>query len=99
MSSTSLPLLHKTLLPIDPLIVRVLRRVDRLAQNAGIPYFIAGATGRDLILVNVYGMWAGRATRDIDFGVAVESWEQFASLRDALTASGSSKRIRGRCTG
>ncbi len=88
MSSTSFPLLRKALRPIDPLIVRVLRRVDRVARNAGIPYFIAGATARDLILVNVYGMWAGRSTRDIDFGVAVESWEQFSSLRDGLTAGG-----------
>ena len=70
MSNTSFPLLHKVLRPIDPLIVRVLRRVDRLAHSAGIPYFIAGATARDLILVNVHGLWAGRATRDIDFGIA-----------------------------
>jgi len=57
MSNTSFPLLHKVLRPIDPLIVRVLRRVDRLARSAGIPYFMAGATARDLILVNVHGLW------------------------------------------
>jgi len=32
------------------------------------------------MLVNSFGLPPGRATRDIDFGVAVESWEQFQAL-------------------
>jgi len=40
-------------------------------------FFLAGATARDLMLVNVYGLRPGRATRDIDFGIAIESWDEF----------------------
>ncbi|PYT28816.1 MAG: hypothetical protein DMG57_13610 [Acidobacteria bacterium] len=47
-----------------------------------------GATARDLILVNVHGLRPGRATRDIDFGIAVESWDQFARLKEGLVATG-----------
>lgn len=40
------------------------------------------------MLVNVYGLRPGRATRDIDFGIAVESWEQFQGLKERMIATG-----------
>ncbi len=43
---------------------------------------------RDLMLVNAFGLPPGRATRDIDFGVAVENWEQFQALKGTLMESG-----------
>lgn len=63
--------------PVDPLTGRVLRRVDHAAVVCGSRYFVAGAMARDLVLVNAFGLPPGRATRDIDFGIAAESWEQF----------------------
>ena len=74
--------------PIDPSVVRVLRALDPVAREADCGYFVAGATARDLILVNVRGLRPGRATRDIDFGIAIESWEQFARLKERLAATG-----------
>jgi len=74
--------------PVDPSIVRVLRTVDPVAREAGCAYFVAGATARDLILVNIHGLRPGRATRDIDFGIAVENWERFASLKERLVTTG-----------
>ena len=74
--------------PIDPSIVRVLRSLDPIARAVDCSYFLAGATARDLVLVNVYGLRPGRATRDIDFGIAVESWERFAMLKESLVATG-----------
>jgi len=72
--------------PVDPSIVRVLRLLDPTARAAGCEYFVAGATARDLVLVNVHGLLPGRATRDLDFGVAVGSWAQFELLKASLTA-------------
>jgi predicted nucleotidyltransferase len=74
--------------PVDPTILSVLRSLDPIARAAECPYFVAGATARDLILVNVHGLRPGRATRDIDFGIAVESWDHFARLKDGLVATG-----------
>src|SRR3989442_5024039 len=74
--------------PVDPAVVRVLRPLDPIARAADCAYFVAGATARDLILVNVHGLRPGRATRDIDFGIAVESWDQFALLKERLVATG-----------
>lgn len=73
--------------PIDPSVVRVLRALDPVAREADCGYFVAGATARDLILVNVHGLRPGRATRDIDFGIAIDGWEQFARLKELLAAT------------
>jgi predicted nucleotidyltransferase len=73
--------------PVDPSVVRVLRLLDPIARSVDCEYFVAGATARDLILVNVHGLRPGRATRDIDFGIAVETWEQFENLKQRLTTT------------
>ena len=74
--------------PVDPSIVRVLRTLDPIAREVDCVYFVAGATARDLILVNIHGLRPGRATRDIDFGIAVENWNRFALLKERLVANG-----------
>jgi predicted nucleotidyltransferase len=74
--------------PVDPSVVRVLRSLDPIARALDCAYFVAGATARDLVLVNVYGLRPGRATLDIDFGIAVRSWEQFTLLKDRLVGTG-----------
>jgi predicted nucleotidyltransferase len=74
--------------PVDPSTIRVLSAVDYVASALNCPFFVAGATARDLMLVNVYGLRPGRATRDIDFGIAVESWDQFQGLKERMTATG-----------
>src|ERR1700730_5478181 len=73
---------------IDLSVVRVLRALDSIARSSRCEYFLAGATARDLILVNIHGLRPGRATRDIDFGIAVESWDHFARLKEGLIATG-----------
>jgi predicted nucleotidyltransferase len=84
---------------VDPSLVRVLRVLDPIARSSQCEYFLAGATARDLILVNVHGLRPGRATRDIDFGIAVESWAQFELLKERLlatsefSASGAQQRL------
>jgi predicted nucleotidyltransferase len=74
--------------PADPSIVRVLRTLDPIAREADYAYFVAGATARDLMLVNIHGLRPGRATRDIDFGIAVANWERFELLKERLVATG-----------
>lgn len=73
---------------IDPIILAILREVDRLTGELGLAYFVAGATARDILLTNVYGLNTGRATRDVDFAVAVENWQQFETIKARLTADG-----------
>ena len=57
-------------------------------QNSELPYIVVGATARDLLLFHVFGIPVTRATADVDFAVAMDSWERFSELRAALLASG-----------
>jgi formyltetrahydrofolate synthetase len=47
---------------------------------------VTGAGGRILLLEEVYGLPAGRATVDLDFGVMVESWDQYRHLEEKICA-------------
>lgn len=74
--------------PVDRLTCAVLRPINDAATASGSRYFVAGAAARDLMLVNAFGLRPGRATRDIDLGIAVENWDQFQTLKHRLIGSG-----------
>jgi predicted nucleotidyltransferase len=65
----------------------VVRELNASANRLGIPFFLAGAAARDLVLVNLWGQAPGRATADIDFAFAVNDWDQFKQLREELLAT------------
>ncbi|MDP9159319.1 MAG: nucleotidyl transferase AbiEii/AbiGii toxin family protein [Acidobacteriota bacterium] len=71
---------------IDPILLGVIRRIDESARRCGTRYFLAGATAREIMLRHVFGQAAGRRTFDVDFGIAVETWTEFESLKSALIA-------------
>lgn len=72
--------------PIDPLIRLVIREVASAATDLGLDIFLVGATARILLLEHVFGLHTGRATRDIDFAFAIESWNQFQAIKQRLTS-------------
>src|SRR5690349_2008981 len=82
MSNTSLDLSKK--LPAEK--IEIIRQVVQTGEEQRLRLFIIGAQARDLLLQYVYGLPINRATNDIDFGVVVESWDEFTSLRDVLIA-------------
>ena len=72
----------------DPVIVELLTQISTISTALDIPFFVVGATARDLILWYGFEIRPGRATRDIDIGVSVSSWEQYDQLKNALVATG-----------
>lgn len=72
----------------DPIFAELLLAVQNVAADLDIPFFVVGATARDLLLWYGHGIRPGRATKDIDFGFSVSSWEQYDELKDALVATG-----------
>jgi predicted nucleotidyltransferase len=80
--------------PLSPLVLEPLEAVAQTANSLGFPYFLAGATARDLVLENVFGRPPGRLTRDLDFGFALSEWNQFETLKTALIATGRFKADR-----
>lgn len=88
MTTTSPTLIASKNHPIDALLLDVLRRVDTVSRALGIEYFVGGALARDLILLHVFGNDIGRATRDVDLGICVDSWADFDALKTRLIESG-----------
>jgi predicted nucleotidyltransferase len=66
----------------------LIRTLDEVARGLTIRYFVIGATARDIVMEHVHGLDTARATRDIDFAVAVSSWDEFDQLKTRLTATG-----------
>ena len=52
------------------------------------PYFLAGAMARDVLLTHVYGLPVYRATADVDLAVAVKDWSEFEKTKAGLEAKG-----------
>ena len=80
--------------PVDPLTCRVLPLIDHAVAATGSRCFVAGAAARDLMLVSVFGLRPGRATRHIDFGIAVKSWDEFQGFNTVSLRQTSSKPPR-----
>jgi predicted nucleotidyltransferase len=70
MSRNSLDLSGK----IEADLVDAFGTVARVAEELGVPYFVAGATARDIILHHGYGIRNFTFTADIDIGVKIASW-------------------------
>jgi predicted nucleotidyltransferase len=62
----------------------VIRAVQAGAGQLGLEPLLVGATARDLLLVHVFEQPVRRATLDVDFAVALASWEQFEALKEEL---------------
>ena len=67
--------------PVDSFILSILELIDRVLRNAKIRYMLVGATARDLLLYHVFGHAVTPATYDLDFAILVDSWEQFAIVK------------------
>lgn len=83
--------------PIDENYKTVFVLIDEIARSQQVPYFIAGAMARDLLLYHVFNIHQSRKTRDIDTAVLVPNWEAFDLIKSALTKSGFSETKNAHC--
>jgi len=81
--------------PVAPTTLAVLTLVDRIAREQKLAYFVTGATARDIVLYNVFGVNTGRLTLDVDLAVALDSWSQFDMVKERLIGTGAFTPDRG----
>jgi len=79
---------------VSPLVLEPLQAVAQTANSLSLPYFLAGATARDLVLENIFGRPPGKLTRDLDFGFVLSDWKQFESLKATFISTGRFKPDR-----
>ena len=73
---------------IDSLSPEIYECVDSVASLQNIPFFVIGATARDMIMQLGYNIEVPRATVDIDLAFQVPSWQAFEKLKGSLITSG-----------
>lgn len=83
MTITSLNLRNK----LPPKTIAGLIALSTEAVRLDIPILMVGATARQIVLEYGFG-FQGSATHDIDFGIAINSWEAFKRLKGALISTG-----------
>lgn len=76
---------------IDPVSLALFEALSEAAGSLEVPFFVVGATARDLIFELGHGLPSKRATLDKDFGVRVASWGEFEKLKESLLTSGQFK--------
>lgn len=81
--ATSLDFSQKTDLR---LLAALITRVS--AASAGVPFMLAGAMARDLLLFHALDIPISRATGDVDLAFHVQSWDNFQVVRNKLLADG-----------
>jgi predicted nucleotidyltransferase len=74
--------------PIDHPTLALLRDLDEVLSALAVPYFLAGALARDVLLTHVFGLPVYRATADVDLAVAVKDWSEFETTKAALEDKG-----------
>jgi predicted nucleotidyltransferase len=74
--------------PLNPITLTVLGALHHIAAIHEASYFLIGATARDVLMTHVFGVDAGRATRDVDFAIALEDWSQFETIKQSFIDSG-----------
>lgn len=85
MTSISIDLSKNT----DPVITDCIKAVKNAADDLEIDFFVVGATARDLILGQYYGLPTGLKTMDIDLGITVIDWEHYEKMKGRLISTGS----------
>lgn len=87
MNDTSRLLTPKPDRPVDPIALLVIREIHKASQEFGFPVFLVGAMARIILLENIFGLRAGRATTDVDFAFALDNWEQFRTIKTFLVSN------------
>lgn len=65
-------------------LTQLYQQINEVSQSLGISYLVIGAMARDLVMVHGFDCKIERGTRDVDFGIQVQSWDQFQHLKEEL---------------
>lgn len=87
MNDTSRTLTPKPNRPVEPITLLVIHEIHKASKELGFPVFLVGAMARIILLENIFGLKAGRATIDVDFAFALDNWEQFRSIKTFLVSN------------
>lgn len=83
----------KPIKPVGVLTIEIVREISAVSKVLAVELLLVGAQAKVILLENIHGLNPGRATGDIDFAFAVESWDQFHQIKQSLIATGKFKEL------
>ena len=83
----------KPIKPVGELTVEIVREINAVSKALGLELLLVGAQAKVILLENIHGLNPGRATGDIDFAFAVESWDQFKQVKQSLISTGQFREL------
>jgi predicted nucleotidyltransferase len=94
MNDTSRPLTPKPDRPVELIASLVIHEIHKASKELGFPVLLVGAMARIILLENIFGLKAGRATTDVDFAFALDNWEQFRTIKTFLVENANFEESR-----
>jgi len=75
----------------NPFLIELLKKLTDCFGKIGLPFYIIGATARDIIMRQLTDTISTRRTRDLDIAIAIPDWNKFEEVSKALIATGFEK--------
>jgi predicted nucleotidyltransferase len=75
----------------NPLLIDLLKKLVNCFDELGLPFYVIGATARDIIMRQLIDISSQRKTQDLDIAIAIPNWEKFEEVSIALQTAGLEK--------
>jgi predicted nucleotidyltransferase len=78
----------------NPLLIELLKTITDCFEGIGLPFYVIGATARDIIMRQLVDTASARRTQDLDIAIAIPDWGKFEEASDVLIVAGLRKDPR-----
>ncbi|MDR1883390.1 MAG: nucleotidyl transferase AbiEii/AbiGii toxin family protein [Prevotella sp.] len=77
----------------NPLLIELLKKLVDCFDTIGLPFYVIGATARDIIIRQLIDIASQRRTQDLDIAIAIPDWDKFEAVSKILIAAGLEKSV------
>jgi hypothetical protein len=77
----------------NPLLIELLKTLVDCFDTIGLPFYVIGATARDIIIRQLIDTASQRRTQDLDIAIAIPDWDKFYEVSKTLIAAGLKKSL------
>lgn len=67
------------------LIKELLEKLSRYFEKEKLPFYVIGATARDIIMQKLLQQRSARHTQDLDIAIAISDWQKFEEISNGIT--------------
>lgn len=68
----------------NPLLKELLQTLSLYFENKGLPFYVIGATARDIIMRQLLNQESKRHTKDLDIAIAISDWNLFEEISEDI---------------